>query len=146
MQYYPLNKQIPKQNNFFKLVNEELNTIADYFNHNGLSASISKNTYLYFCPKNKRRHSFNIKIGSKELNESEDITFLDVILDNKMSFKKRNLKVFNKAKKGLNGLIMVKNKLNFRAKLNIYHSLIHSHIIYCALVWISSITKKIKLS
>ena len=125
-----------------RMVNEELNTIADYFNYNGLSASISKTTYLYFCPKNKKRHSFNIKIGNKELQESQDITFLGVIIDNKMSFKKHYLKVFNKAKKGLNGLIMIKNKLNFRAKLNIYHSLIHSHFIYCALVWMSSITKK----
>ena len=125
-----------------RMANEELNKIAEYFNHNGLSANISKTTYLYFCPKNKRRHCFNIKIGNKELKESQDITFLGVIIDNKMSFKKHFLKVFNKAKKGLNGLIMCKNKLNFRAKLNIYHSLIHSHFIYCALVWISSITKK----
>ena len=37
---------------------------------------------------------------------------------------------------------MVKNQLNLRAKLNVYHSLIHSHLEYCALIWISSITKK----
>ena len=45
-------------------------------------------------------------------------------------------------KKGLNGLIMTKNQLNFRAKLNVYHGLIHSHLNYCSLIWISSITKK----
>ena len=35
----------------------------------------------------------------------------------------------------------MKNKLNKAAKLNIYHSLIHSHFIYGALLWIQNITK-----
>ena len=47
-----------------------------------------------------------------------------------------------KQKKGLNGLLMAKNYLDIRSKLNIYHSLIHSHFTYCALIWISNITKK----
>ena len=37
---------------------------------------------------------------------------------------------------------MAKNYLDYRSKLNIYHSLIHSHLSYCALIWLSSITKK----
>ena len=45
-------------------------------------------------------------------------------------------------KKGLNCLIMVKNQLTYRAKLNVYHGLIHSHLSYCSLIWISSISKK----
>ena len=37
---------------------------------------------------------------------------------------------------------MVKNQLSQKAKLNVYHSLIHSHLDYCAMIWISSIRKK----
>ena len=37
---------------------------------------------------------------------------------------------------------MTKNQLNTRAKLNIYHSLIHSHFSYCALAWLNKINKK----
>ena len=45
-------------------------------------------------------------------------------------------------KKGLNGLIMVKNQLSQSAKLKLYHALISSHLNYCSLIWISNITKK----
>ena len=37
---------------------------------------------------------------------------------------------------------MVKNQLNLRAKLNIYHSLIHTYFDYCAIIWINKITEK----
>ena len=37
---------------------------------------------------------------------------------------------------------MVKNSLNFKAKINIYHSLIHSHFNYGTLIWISSLNQK----
>ena len=67
---------------------------------------------------------------------------LGIIMDNKWSFSSHFRKVYAKIKKGLNGLTMVKNQLSFRAKLNVYYSLINSHLEYCALIWISSITKK----
>ena len=37
---------------------------------------------------------------------------------------------------------MTKNQLNTRAKLCIYHSLIHSHFSYCALAWLNNINKE----
>ena len=37
---------------------------------------------------------------------------------------------------------MTKNQLNYKTKLIIYHSLIHSHFSYCAIIWINKITKK----
>ena len=50
--------------------------------------------------------------------------------------------ILNKAKNGLNRLMMTKYQLNTIAKLCIYHSLIHSHISYCALAWLNNINKE----
>ena len=83
-----------------------------------------------------------IKIGDKIIEEKDELIFLGVIIDNKLKFKSHFNKVYDKVKKGLNGLLMAKNYLDYRSKLNIYHSLIHSHLSYCALIWLSSITKK----
>ena len=63
-------------------------------------------------------------------------------IDNKLKFKEHFKKIFSKAKNGLNELIMTKNQLNTRAKLCIYHSLIHSHFSYCALAWLNNINKE----
>ena len=125
-----------------KVINEELDTIRDYFNSNGLSISISKTTYMIFTPNNKSKISLNIKLGSEVLKENDEITLLGCIIDNKLRFSSHFHKVYSKMKKGLNGLIMVKNQLTYRAKLNVYHGLIHSHLSYCSLIWISSISKK----
>ena len=92
-------------------VNKELITIKDFFNANGLALSISKSTFMIFRPKNKKKFNFNIKIGSDDLTESEELTFLGVIIDNKLNFSSHFKKVYAKMKKGLNGLIMVKNQL-----------------------------------
>ena len=125
-----------------KQANTELQKIKDYFDSNGLSINISKTTYLYFNPKQKNRGTLKIKLGNEKLKESNQLTFLGINIDNKLAFKDHFEKVHEKAKKGLNGLILTKNKLNFRAKMNIYHSLIHSHFNYGALIWISNLTNK----
>ena len=130
-----------------EIVNKELEIIKDFFNANGLSINVDKTTFLVFSPKNRKKISLDIKMGEDKLKEADEITFLGIILenktkDNKMIFKKHFEKVYDKAKNGLNGLLMVKNLLNYNAKINIYHSLIHSHLSYCALVWIKSLTSK----
>ena len=124
-----------------KQINSELAKIKDYFDSNGLSINTSKTTYLYLCPKNKKREKLNIKLGEVELNESAQITFLGIQIDNKLTFKGHFEKVYEKVKKGLNGLILTKNKLNLQAKLNIYHSLINTHFSYGAIIWASSLKK-----
>ena len=125
-----------------KSLNRELRDIKDYFDSNGLSINTEKTTYLQFCPKNKKRAILKISLGDYELKEKEQTTFLGIIIDNKLSFKYHFDKVYKKVKTGLNGLILSRNFLNYRAKLNIYNSLIHSHLIYGAIIWISNISKK----
>ena len=125
-----------------EVVNNQLNIVKDYFDSNGLSISIPKTTYLYFCPKNRKRKKLSIRIGTNELKENEQIVFLGITIDNKLSFQGHFEKVYEKAKKGLNGLIIVRNRLNLNAKQTIYHSLLHSHFTYGALMWLSSLKMK----
>ena len=125
-----------------KQINKELIKIKDYFNCNGLSISIKKTSFMIFTPKNRKKVKLDIKIGNESIQESKEIKFLGVIIDNKLNFSSHFNKVYDKVKKGLNGLIMVKNQLSQSAKLNVYHSLIHSHLDYCAMIWIANISKK----
>ena len=127
--------------NLEKLINEELITIKDYYDSNFLSISIEKSNFMIFKPKNKRKTEISLKIGNEILVEKDHLTYLGVIFDNKLSFKEHFNKIYEKIKKGLNGLIMTKNQLNYRAKINIYHSLIHSHLSYCSIIWLNNINK-----
>ena len=63
-----------------------------------------------------------------------------------MNFSSHFKKVYDKMKKGLNGLSMVKNQLTHNAKVLLYRGLIESHMNYCSLIWISNISKnKLKI-
>ena len=120
----------------------ELTKFKSYFDSNGLSINTSKTTYLLFSPKNKQKKPIEVKLGNIVLHESEYISFLGIYIDNKLSFKQHYTKVYDKVKKGLNGLILTKHKLTYRAKMNIYNSLVHAHLTYGALIWITNITNK----
>ena len=124
------------------VINEEMTQMKDYFDSNFLSISIKKSNYLHFQPKNKKIKKFNIKLGADELEEKEFVTYLGVIFDNKLQFNEHFKKVYDKMKSGLNGLIITKNQLNYRAKLAVYHSLIHSHLAYCGMIWIKNLNQK----
>ena len=112
-------------------INEEMAQVKDYFDSNFLSISIKKSNYLHFQPKNKKIKKFDIKLGADELEEKEFVTYLGVIFDNKLQFNEQFKKVYDKMKSGLNGLIITKNQLSYRAKLAVCHSLVHRHLAYC---------------
>ena len=131
-----------KTENLEKEVNDELLNIKDYFDSNFLSINIQKTKFLHFKPTNKNQQKIRLKIGSEEIEEKQSLTYLGLIIDNKLNFKEHFEKIYSKIKNGLNGLIMTKNQLNYKTKLIIYHSLIHSHLSYCAIIWINKITKK----
>ena len=84
-----------------KEVNDEINLIKDYFDSNFLSVSIDKSNFLHFQPKNKKGEKIQINIGGKSLEEKNNITYLGVIIDNKLQFNEHFSKIYNKAKNGL---------------------------------------------
>ena len=78
----------------------------------------------------------------KTADEKENLNFLGVKFDNKFSFKPQFKNTFPKVKKGSGALILAKNFQDYRYKLLIYHSVVHSHLYYEALVWLPSICAK----
>ena len=93
-------------------------------------------------PANKNDRNLNIKINNEYLAEQENLCFLGILFDNKFDFKPQFKKIYAKVKKGFGALILAKNFLDFRCKTLIYHSLIHSHLSYGALIWLPNIRAK----
>ena len=75
----------------------------------GFQLALAKLHIWFSLQKNKSKISLNIKLGSEVLTESDEINLLGCIIDNKLRFSSHFHKVYSKMKKGLNGLIMVKN-------------------------------------
>ena len=124
------------------IANRELEKIKDFFDANGLIINTSKTSFVHIKPNKIDKRNFNIKIGQENITQNNQIEFLGVIIDEDLNFNYHYNKVFKKVEKGLNALISVKNFLTYKAKLNIYHSLIHSHFSYCALSWMPNIKQQ----
>ena len=75
------------------------------------------------------------------MKEVDEFQFLGVTVHKNFRFKSHYNKVLAKLKKGLNALISSKKYLTYNAKLQIYHSLFHSHLLYCSLIWLPKISK-----
>ena len=126
-----------------KKVNQEMMKLRDYLNANRLSLNISKTTYSIFCPPGKKvKENIRIKIGNEEIQRTEEALFLGLILDTSLRFQSQFKKVVEKVKKGVNAIIMTKNTLTYQAKLKLYHSLVHSHLLYCNQIWLQKINAK----
>ena len=129
--------------NFDKLVekvNEELEIINDFMIANKLSINKKKTTYMIFPPKNKTYNkNVVIKIGNQIIEQSKEIKFLGIHIDQKLKFNTQFENVHKKLKQGVLALNAVKWQLPFRIKLQIYHSLIHSNAMYCPLIWLQKL-------
>ena len=121
--------------------NYELEKIADYLRANKLSLNASKTTYVIVPPKNRTvKDKLVIKIDNNIITEVDEFKFLGVLIHKNLKFKNHFELVKKKVKKGVNCLIYSKNFLNYKAKITLYHALIHSHLSYCSLVWLPKIS------
>ena len=125
--------------------NLELKKVKDYFDANQLAINIDKSNFIIINNKkneNEEFHKFKIRIGNQILEEKSELEYLGIVIDNKLSFKSHFQKVYSKIKRNLSGLIQCKNLLTYQSKLLIYNSLIHSHLEYCPLIWMSNLQAK----
>ena len=129
-----------------KELNEQLSYISDYYKANKLSLNVSKSTYMVIKPQKKALDSsLNIKIGNETLQKTNCIKFLGVYFDDELNFNIHLEHVKSKLQKAIGALCMTRNILTYKAKLLIYHSLFHSHLNYCPLVWMTSLnSSKVK--
>ena len=126
-----------------KQVNDELIKIKDFMMANKLSLNTSKTTFTIISPPNKTpKDKITLKIGKEVIKETDEFSFLGIIIDKNLKFKSHFNKVLAKVKNGVNALSSIKKTLNYRSKIMIYHSLIHSHLNYCSLSWLPKLNTK----
>ncbi len=123
-------------------LNNELNTIQDYFNANKLSLNTTKSNFMIVPPKPNSSPTTTVKINNQPVQQADNIKFLGIEIDSKLNFQKHVSTILPKLNKGLHALIMTKNILTYKSKLAIFNSLIQSHLQYGAAIWIPKLNTK----
>ena len=81
-------------------MNKELMKLYEWLCINRLSLNISKTNFVVFHAKNKPKSPVTILINNKAIDEVEEVKYLGIIIDSKMTFKsqinelkKKNFKI-----------------------------------------------------
>ena len=121
-------------------IEHDISLLLDWFRANKLTLNLSKTQFLLFKTHTNVK-SFKIEIHDIIIYPSNSCKFLGVILDEKLDWTPHINDRILKIKCNKNMLQTSVNCLTPSAKKLIYYGHIHSHLIYCLLVW-GSICKK----
>ena len=135
-------------NTLFKIANEELNEINEWFRANKLSLNAGKTKYIYFY-KQQDSKTITQKLTMLILNNTtlqrvNSITFLGVVLNENINWNRHVELIENKISKNIGILYRASLYLDKESLKSIYFSFINSYISYCNIAWAS--TSKTKLT
>ena len=115
-------------------VEEDLNSLMDWFKANKLTLNLDKTVCVLFNNKSKNKE-LTLDIGTYRLHSSETVKFLGVWIDNKMTWTKHISTLIVKLKQNMHLLKLSNKFLNKDTKKLIYYAHIFSHLTYGILIW-----------
>ena len=117
--------------NLQNLVNLEMCKIDHWMHANKLSINSTKSQYMLVTKKKIDLDHFKVSSNNSEIKRNECIKYLGVLIDDKLCWKNHINYTCSKISKGCWALQSLKNILPPNFLIDVYHSLIYSHICYC---------------
>ena len=117
-------------------VNDNLKTVYDWINANRLTLNIDKTKYIVFHRKKRfDRNICNVKLGNVVLERKENIKFLGVIVDDRLSWRLHMEYVASKINKQCGILYLTRDCFNREIMVKLYYALVYPFITYCHTIW-----------
>ena len=138
-------------------VNSELASWAKWFLANKLMVNTSKTKYIIFHSKGKQINTnkpviFDCNVPNSPHNpslisnlerihnkhpstDSQAYKLLGIYLDENLTFDRNTAYLTSKISKSIYFINRAKHFLPLKALLTLYHSLVHSHLLYCPLIY-----------
>ena len=90
---------------------------------------------MIFTRQNIETSNIEININGTKIERKTEARFLGVIIDEKLTWSHHIAAVRLKMIRYVGIMYKIKNKIPLKARLQIYHSFVQSHLNYCSLVW-----------
>ena len=118
----------------FETANLQVERINQWFISNKLSLNVSKTKQSFFNKPNKRDDILlflpKLNINNSEIERSECLKFLGVLLDENLCWKEHIKYIESKIAKNIGLLFKAKPYIDRHSLRSLYHSYIHSYINY----------------
>ena len=119
--------------------------LLNWVDSNGLLLNLKKTHYMIFS-RQKSGHDLNLVIAGTPIQRKSEARFLGVIVDEKLNWTTHIKTIKSKMSTRYIGIMYrIKSFLPKQARLQIFHSLVQSHINFCSLVWGFSTKSNIEL-
>ena len=115
-------------------LNELCNILPYWVISNGLALNLKKTKYMLFSRQNIELPD-EFKILNKKIDRVKEVRFLGVIVDEKLNWSAHIKTLKSKKSRYIGILCKIKKLLPIQAKMQIFQSLIQSHLNYCSIVW-----------
>ena len=124
-------------------MNEELSKLSNWMDINKLSLNVKKTKWIVFSLRKKCLPSQSVFIKGEVIERVNDIKFLGVFTDSKMSWSCHIQHIRKKISKGIGILYKAKRLLTQETLITLYNSFIYPYIVYCIEVWGSTCKKNL---
>ena len=127
------------------LLNQDLHYLANWLKFKQLKLNISKTKYLLISSAHSR-YDVNIEIDGETIERVNELKYLGVIIDDKLTFKSHIDNVIKKMAKKYGVLCRLKNDLTLNSKILLYKSIISPHIDFCpSILFLANNTQILRL-
>ena len=117
-----------------KNVNSELVKIDEWLKLNKLSLNTNKTKFMVLTKQRSAWH-FDIRIGKTNIEQVNEIKYLGVIFNEKLSWKSHIQHVCSKLSNGSWALLKLRNYVDTTTLKTVYYALIYSYLQYCVSTW-----------
>ena len=116
-------------------VNLELCKIDHWLRANKLSLNYSKTNFMLLTSRKHNPASFKLIINNHNISPEDNLKYLGVLLDNKLSWKRHVQKVKTQLSRACGILSKLKHYTTLPVLKVVYNSLIHPYLNYSILNW-----------
>ena len=108
--------------------------LIKWVDSNGLALNLRKTTYMIFA-RRKIDHNLHLVINNTQILRKNEARFLGVIIDEKLTWTQHIKSLKTKMSRYVGIMYKLKFILPTKARLQIFHSFIQSHLNFCSTVW-----------
>ena len=122
---------------YLSKTSSELNELDTWCCSNKLTVNPSKSNIIFISPKfvQNTNDNYNMTFADSFIATVPNSKYVGVIIDNKLSFYEHIKSLESKVSRSVGILTKLKSFIPQQTLLQLYHSLVHSHLTYGITVW-----------
>ena len=112
-----------------------ISSLVEWVRSNGLAFNLKKTKYMIFSRSRLIDLPSPLIICETAIERKHEARFLGVIIDESLNWSRHIQTVLSKMSRYIGIMYKIKKYLPLKARIQIYHSFVQSHLNYCSLVW-----------